>query len=204
MSVFNAGVLEDMESAGASLDADEAFRSVLERIRRAEELNPEIPKGLNATLRPYQEEGFQWMARLSSWGAGALLADDMGLGKTLQTIALLLSRAAEGPALVVVPTTVLYNWQQELARFVPSLNAILFNTQDREEVIKQAKAGDVVLVTYGVLSTEIENISRREWATAVLDEAHSIKNRNTKMSKAAMQIKSAAGLCLPVRRCRII
>ncbi len=196
VSVFNAGVLEDMESAGVSLDADEAFRSVLERIRQAEELNPEIPKGLNATLRPYQEEGFQWMARLSSWGAGALLADDMGLGKTLQTIALLLSRAAEGPALVVVPTAVLYNWQQELARFAPSLNAILFNTQDREEVIKQAKAGDVVLVTYGVLSTEIENISRREWATAVLDEAHSIKNRNTKMSKAAMQIKSAARIML--------
>ena len=81
---------------------------------------------LQAELRDYQVEGFEWLARLAHWGVGACLADDMGLGKTLQALALMLSRAPQGPTLVVAPTSVCMNWMSEAARFAPTLNVKLF------------------------------------------------------------------------------
>ena len=196
VSRFSAGVLESLEEEGLSFNADEAFYAFLKRIRAADETVPEVPEGLRAELRGYQLEGFRWLARLASWGAGALLADDMGLGKTIQTIALLLSRKEKGPALVVVPTAVLFNWVEELKRFAPGLNPIIFNLEDRTHATAKAGPGDVMLVTYGVMSSEIDNIASRTWSTIVLDEAHSIKNRMTKASKAAMSLKGDARVLL--------
>ena len=90
-------------------------------------MEPEVPSGLDATLRPYQLEGYQWISRLAHWGAGGCLADDMGLGKTVQTIAFLLSRASEGPSLVLAPTSVVPNWESEIRKFAPSLRPLLVN-----------------------------------------------------------------------------
>ena len=84
-------------------------------------LVPKVPGAFEAELRPYQEEGFQWMARLAEAGFGACLADDMGLGKTIQALALLLQRGRGGPALVVAPTSVCANWASEILKFAPSL-----------------------------------------------------------------------------------
>ncbi len=197
ISAFNAGSIEKLGEEGIEIDSDEAFRSLCSRIRAAEHFSPKIPGGLKTELRPYQQEGFEWLSRLISWGAGALLADDMGLGKTIQAIALLLSRAKEGPQLVVMPAAVLFNWSDELQRFAPGLSAkMLQQAEDRKKLVDEAEAGDVVLTTYGILSAEIEALSGREWATVVLDEAHNIKNRDTRMSKAAMQLKSAARVLL--------
>ena len=196
VSVFNAGALEEIESEGLPFKADQDFRDLAARIKAADAMTPKVPAGLKAELRDYQVEGFEWMSRLTSWGAGALLADDMGLGKTLQTIALLLSRKAAGPALVVVPTAVLFNWVDELKRFAPGLKPMIFNTGNRKSVAASAKAGDVVLATYGVLAGEIDILRTREWATVVLDEAHTIKNRDTKTSKAAMALRAQARVML--------
>ena len=142
-------------------------------------------------MRDYQTDGFEWMMRLASWGAGAVLADDMGLGKTVQTIAVLLARAALGPQLVVVPASVLFNWQEELSRFAPSLKRVILNEQgNREQALKDAGKNTVVITTYGLSVIEAEAISEKTWATAVYDEAHNIKNRETKSFKAALEVKA--------------
>jgi len=162
------------------------------RIIDCSEYSPEVPKELNATLRPYQLDGYQWIARLNSWGAGALLADDMGLGKTIQTIAFLLLKANEGPSLVVAPASVAPNWKTELEKFAPSLNSQILNyAQNRHKMIGDAKAGDVIITTYGILLSIQEAITEKKWTVVCLDEAHIIKNRGAKTSAAAMKIKAA-------------
>ena len=192
VSSFNAVQLDGMEEAGVQFDADEAFTSLIRSIGESQEVKCRIPKNIQADLRSYQKEGYEWMTRLAHWGAGALLADDMGLGKTLQTITLLLSRASQGAQLVVVPTSLILNWQSEIERFAPSLSVTILNRagSDREKMLNDAKAFDVVITTYGLLVTEEERLTSRLWTTVVLDEAHAIKNKETKMSKAAMELKA--------------
>lgn len=171
--------------------ADGAFTETLHRMEDAYANTPQIPSELNATLREYQKEGFEWMARLGSWGAGACLADDMGLGKTVQTLADLLYFSAEGPSLVVAPLSVVPNWVAEAARFTPTLRVSVLNEQsDRLAVLKSLSAGDVLICTYGVLVTESDNLSKADWNVVCLDEAHQIKNRMTRASGAAMRLSA--------------
>jgi SNF2 family DNA or RNA helicase len=94
------------------------------------------------------------MARLAHWGAGACLADDMGLGKTIQALALILSRAMHGPTLILAPTSVCMNWLEEAQRFAPTLNVLHFGSGDRQKIIEQAEAFDLVVCSYGLLQTE--------------------------------------------------
>ncbi len=163
------------------------------RIRESETMEVSIPQGLNATLRDYQEDGVRWMLRMAGWGAGVCLADDMGLGKTLQTIACMLSRKDLGAQMVVAPASVVGNWLRETNRFAPSLNVVMLNelTMDsRGEAISSLGAGDLLVLTYGLLVTECDALTGREWTTVCLDEAHTIKNRDTKSSGAAMRLKA--------------
>ncbi len=198
LSQFGAPMLEEMAGEGVVLEADKAYTGLLARIRQAGTAEIKIPKTINADLRGYQKEGYLWMSRLALWGAGALLADDMGLGKTVQAITLLLSRAPQGPQLVVVPTAVVMNWRDELARFAPALVVKILNIQgeSRETVVREAGRFDIVITTYGLLSGEEEVLTSRTWTTVVLDEAHTIKNRDTKMSQSAMKITAGFRLLL--------
>ena len=191
IATYNAPALDDMEAAGIDLEADQHYRDFIQRVEESGNLKVRVPRNINAELRDYQKEGYVWMSRLAYWGAGALLADDMGLGKTLQTITVLLGRAKQGAALVVVPTSLILNWRDELGRFAPGLNVKILNQagDNRSDMIKEAAAFDVVITTYGLLINEEESLCGREWNTIVLDEAHTIKNRDTKMSKAAMKLK---------------
>lgn len=169
------------------------------KIRESERMTFAIPDMLNAALRDYQEDGYRWMMRLMSWGAGACLADDMGLGKTVQTIACLLAHADKGPQLVVAPASVVLNWQRELARFAPSMTVFMLNeiaVADRAEFIRHLDQNDVMVLTYGLLVTERDVLTEREWVTVCLDEAHTIKNRDTKASAAAMQLRAENRLIL--------
>ncbi len=190
ISTLQTSLLAEIVNGEIDIHHDEEFFSLKNRISEAEEAQPDVPTELKATLRPYQLEGFQWMMRLASWGAGACLADDMGLGKTVQTIAFLLAHASEGAALVVAPASVVPNWRSELQRFSPSLNVqILAEQPDRKAAIDSAGPYDVMLASYGLLSPLQDLVCDKQWASICLDEAHNIKNRGTKTSAACMLLK---------------
>lgn len=185
------------DDGGLHADMDEGFKSLLTRMEEAYKSSPTLPDGLNATLRDYQLQGYQWMVRLDSWGAGACLADDMGLGKTVQALAFLLYKKDVGPSLVVAPKSVVPNWAAEAERFAPSLKVTILNElQDRKKALEGASSGDIFLVSYGVLVTSAEILKAVKWNVACLDEAHQVKNRTTRMSQAAMSLVAESRIIL--------
>lgn len=192
ISPFSAALMnEEMLNGEIVFTLDQRLVDIRKQILESSTYSPEVPEGLNATLRPYQLDGYQWMARLNKWGAGAMLADDMGLGKTIQTIAFLLLKKEDGPSLVVAPASVAPNWKTELDKFAPGLNSKILNfATDRRQMIEDAKAGDVIITTYGILLSIQEDVTAKHWNVACLDEAHIIKNRGAKTSAAAMKIKA--------------
>jgi superfamily II DNA or RNA helicase len=192
--------LQDWVDEVGTLKADKHWKAHIQRLQAVEDLVPTLPSTLQAELRDYQVDGFRWLARLAHWGVGACLADDMGLGKTLEALALILSRAPEGPTLVVAPTSVCMNWLHEAQRFAPTLKPIQFGTgesaldrqQQRRNVLDSLEPLDLVICSYGLLQQEesAELLGSVEWQTVVLDEAQSIKNFATKRSQAAMNLKA--------------
>ena len=194
---FASPVFDDWGEEGIQLTTDKRFKELQEKIEKASRLKPEVPVTLKADLREYQRDGFEWMARLEAWGAGGCLADDMGLGKTVQAITMLLHVVRKGPSLVICPVSVLPNWEHELRRFAPTLHVHRLNsTAEREQTITAMQPGDVLLATYGMLVSEEKGLTGRSWQMIVLDEAHTIKNRMTKMSKAAMKLQADFRLIL--------
>jgi superfamily II DNA or RNA helicase len=185
---------------GAQVEFDTGFAAQLRRLDEARTVVPRLPATLQASLRPYQEEGFEWAMRLAHAGLGACLADDMGLGKTLQALAVLLSRASVGPALVVAPTSLMGNWRAEARRFAPSLSVQVYAEGgaqgERQGAIAAAGPGGVLLVSYPMLQIDAEAFAAREWGTLVLDEAQAIKNAAAKRSQAVFALKAAFRLAL--------
>ena len=175
-----------------ALEAGAGWQKLRARLRDAQGIEPALPSTLQAELRPYQMEGFRWLARLSHWGAGACLADDMGLGKTVQALALLLQRAPAGPALVVAPTSVCANWVQETRRFAPTLNIISYAGAGsaRAKLLETFGPFDLVITTYGLLQIDADALTQVQWHSAVLDEAQAIRNAATKRAQAARRIKA--------------
>jgi len=157
---------------------------------------PAVPRDLQATLRGYQEDAFRWLARLAEVPAGAILADDMGLGKTLVALTLLLHRRADGPALVLAPTSVAGNWEREARRFAPTLNVHMLRDGQRAELLAGVGPGDVVLASYGLLLTEADALKAVSWSTLVLDESQALKNPSTKRHKAATHLAARMRLSL--------
>jgi SNF2 family DNA or RNA helicase len=173
----------------ANTTTDEGWNKQLKNIETAQDLVPEVPSTLQAELRDYQTEGFVWMSRLAHLGVGGCLADDMGLGKTLQALAVILQRAGDGPTLVIAPTSVCMNWEQEAARFAPTLNLRTLSGTDREETVNSLGRRDLLVTSYTLLQQEVELLEKVDWQTIVLDEAQAIKNAATKRSKAAMRLQ---------------
>jgi non-specific serine/threonine protein kinase len=169
------------QGIAVSLPAED--KAVLDRLLGFNRIAAQpLPEHLHATLRPYQQEGYAWLAFLYEHRFGACLADDMGLGKTLQAICLLAaikegrikaSLAVKGPHLVVVPTSLLFNWEQELARFAPGLKVHVYSGSERT---LDAQDGEVVLTTYGLVRRDIDRLERTKFHVILFDEAQAVKN----------------------------
>ena len=188
---FAASSLDDLFE-NADLQADRGWHELRAKLEAARTYEPSLPTTLQAELRPYQVEGYRWLARLGRWGAGACLADDMGLGKTVQTLTVLLERATGGPALVVAPTSVVANWIDESRRFAPTLNVKVYagTAASRAPLLDSAAPFDLYITTYGVLQNDADALAAVHWHSAVLDEAQAIKNPATKRARAAKQLNA--------------
>jgi superfamily II DNA or RNA helicase len=150
-----------------------------------------VPASVDASLRPYQKEGFDWLAFLWGQRLGGILADDMGLGKTLQALSLIAHARAEAPGepfLVVAPTSVVSNWLAEAARFVPSLTVRGVSTT-RQSLAKLAHGADIVVTSYALFRLGIDNYRALGWSGLVLDEAQFVKNPASKAHEAALSLQ---------------
>ncbi|WP_396267768.1 SNF2-related protein [Ideonella sp.] len=182
---------------GVELKGDKAWRERVDELAKASQWEAPLPRTLQAELRDYQRQGYQWMARLSRSGLGACLADDMGLGKTVQTLALLLQRAKLGPALVLAPTSVCSNWRDEIHRFAPSLEVHIYHeASDRPQVFKDLGPGHVLVASYGLAQQDGDAFTAHTWASLVLDEAQALKNAATKRAQIVSQIPADFRLAL--------
>lgn len=158
-----------------------------------------VPALVKATLRPYQQKGFEWMTLLAEAGAGACLADDMGLGKTLQTICFLAHYQQQFPSakhLIVCPSSLLYNWQQEFEKFAPHLKTFIHHGANREIGKIEEEENHIILTTYSTLRNDIESIAGITFGAVVIDESHNIKNPSALITKAVSQLNAACRIAL--------
>ena len=192
---------EMFRDAGAPITwTDPAGATNRARARVSGPRSVEVPRGLCATLRPYQSEGVAFLQRLRESGVGGVLADEMGLGKTLQTIAHLWIEKSEGrldaPALVVGPTTLVGNWSRELARFAPELRVVVLHGTERHGRWADAAKADVVVTTYPIVVRDEERFAELRFSTVVLDEAQTIKNARSQARRALARVVSENRVCL--------
>ena len=172
----------------------------LEGLRAFEQIDEvPLPPGFTGTLRPYQKAGYDWLHFLRQFQFGGCLADDMGLGKTVMTLALLQSRQegmAPGPTLLVMPTSLIYNWQLEARRFTPGLRVLVYTGTSRDKDTARFAHYDLILTSYGIVRIDIERLKKFRFDYVILDESQAIKNPNSHLTRAVMQLNQAHRLIL--------
>lgn len=201
--IYGAFVKSSLDGLdGIDVEAPQTWRESAVRLNRGatfEEvsLNPQLTK----TLRPYQKEGVNWLRFLEASGFAGILADEMGLGKTLQTLAWIqLRRLQDGcharPTLIICPTSLVENWAEEAARFVPDLGVLMISGSERHAKWDQIESTDMAITSYALLRRDIERYGNIEFSIVILDEAQHIKNRSTQNAVAAKKLRSTHRLVL--------
>lgn len=188
----------------AGISAGEHLEQILQEMRHPpQELQDAAVLDLRAQLRPYQAAGVHWLKFMSRLRLGACLADDMGLGKTIQVIALLLHLRNDPslpalPSVLIVPASLIANWKSELLRFAPSLSVSIIHPSEMNgggNAVDVAPEHDLVITTYTMLA-RLEQLRKREWKLAILDEAQAIKNSGTRQSKAVKELRAACRIAM--------
>ncbi len=195
VSFFDLPVVEELIDEKTAEASFPEAREVFQGFNTIASSKPRLPD-LNGTLRPYQKYGYKWLRYLHKHRLGGCLADDMGLGKTLQAIALLAAVSAESnyPSLIVMPRTLLFNWEKEIKKFAPSLTVYSWSGTNR--VMEKARKHDIILTTYGLLRTGIETFRKEKFQYVILDESQAIKNIKSQISKAVMLLDCEHRLAL--------
>jgi SNF2 family DNA or RNA helicase len=193
------GILDALIAARPEITCDETFSRIREEWQNFRGIKPIVePRGFVGKLRDYQRDGLGWFEFLQRFKFGGCLADDMGLGKTVQVLALLESRrnGKSKPSLVVVPRSLIFNWQQEAARFTPKLRVLTHIGSERSKDSKLFDNYDLVITTYGTLRRDALHFKDAEFDFVILDEAQAIKNAKTESAKAARLLRSKHRLAL--------
>ncbi|WP_029893300.1 DEAD/DEAH box helicase [Desulfohalovibrio reitneri] len=197
---YEVPVLDKLVEDLDEVHTDSFWNSLRDKIHNFKQIEPvKTPKNLNATLRPYQTQGLSYLNFLRQYGFGGVLADEMGLGKTVQTLSFLQhlkENKMEGPSLIVVPTSVLPNWQRECEKFVPEMKALMVYGARREGMFKEIGSSDVVLTTYALLRRDLDELQKHEFSAIVLDEAQNIKNPNTITARSVRKLSGKVRICL--------
>lgn len=203
ISRYQATLWEELVALGVAGRQAQAWQQQVEALRGLGELaSHEPPASFTAVLRPYQREGFDWLASLRQLGLGGILADDMGLGKTIQALALIshaLETGADEPFLVVAPTSVVPNWIAEAARFVPDLAARAITDTHRKlgaRITDTTDGAQLVVTSYTVLRLDADEFSARGWAGVLLDEAQHVKNHNGKTHQTVRRVEAPFKLAI--------
>jgi SNF2 family DNA or RNA helicase len=200
LSRYHFSVIEELYE---NRNEEELFFQLEERYDKLKEfknIEPvEAPEHLKSILRPYQESGFQWLNYLNEVNWGGILADDMGLGKTIQALSFIQHvKETKGSlkALVVCPTTLMYNWENEIKKFTNSLTYYIHHGGMRDKNLVSNPQSDIIITTYGTLRSDIKSFVEREFDYIILDESQAIKNPSSKVTKAAGLLKAKSRLCL--------
>ncbi len=204
ISRYQSGLFEDLASMATVVRQAREWKRQVAGLRALQNLDPvAVPATLNAELRPYQQEGFAWLAAMYDHGLGGILADDMGLGKTVQTLALICHARQRIPGappfLVVAPASVLSNWVAEAARFAPDLNVVMLadtlgrSGTDLAEVVAGA---DVIVTSYTLFRLDFDAYAEQAWSGLILDEAQYVKNRQAKTHHCARKLAAPFKLAI--------
>ena len=187
----HAGYVEETARDLGSAVADR--RAALKKFITGRDASPDAKTKLGPLaqiLREYQLAGFDWLTRLAANNLGGILADEMGLGKTVQTLAFLRAHQGNGPALIVCPTSLVTNWENEARKFTPELKTLVLEGAERAARFKSIADVDMVVTSYALLRRDIESLREIKFATAVLDEAQHIKNPETQNAQAAFALRA--------------
>lgn len=179
------------------MERDKKFKTIVREMRSAEDGEYEIPEQITALLRPYQEIGFQWLCTLAKYGFGGILADDMGLGKTLQVLTFLAAHP-NSRTLVVCPSSLIYNWEEECCRFYPSARtaSIAGSAASRQIQIEQFEEYDIIITSYDLLKRDIDYYENKYFDYMMIDEAQYIKNTSTQAAKSVKSISCGCRFAL--------
>ena len=176
------------------------FKRLVQDIKEPQDLEFPIPVGIHGQLREYQKVGYKWLMSLVSYGFGGILADDMGLGKTLQILTLLLAEKTAGgaPSLVISPTSLVYNWQEEADKFAPTLKTVIVsgNQKERREQLQNLANADLIITSYGLLKRDIQAYEHQHFRYCILDEAQHVKNPHTLNAKTVKHVRADARFAL--------
>ena len=200
LSKYHMSVIDDLyenrDETELSFELDEKFER-LKEFKNIPEIAP--PVDLQSILRPYQTSGFQWLNYLNDVGWGGILADDMGLGKTVQALSMLHHyKEINGSlkAIVVCPTTLIYNWKNEVEKFTPSLNWHIHHGSMRSRDIEELQKHNIIITTYGTLRSDIQLLLKVYFDYVILDESQAIKNPSSKVTRAACLLNAKNRLCM--------
>jgi superfamily II DNA or RNA helicase len=206
ISRYQAALYDDLEDLADDVADDPGWTDLMDGLRNLDTLaEVAVPDTVNAQLRPYQVEGFRWLAFLREHRLGGILADDMGLGKTLQTLALIdhdrhVREGSERPPfLVIAPTSVVANWVLEARKFTPRLTAVAVGetAKKRKSPVAEAVTGaDIVITSYAVMRLDSDEFANLDWAGVIFDEAQFMKNHQAKTHRAARRLEAPFRLAI--------
>ncbi len=202
LSTYNALYIDELvKDKQVSVKAHESFNNLVSNIKSVKNIEFKASENLDKVMREYQRFGFKWLKTLAGCGLGGILADEMGLGKTLQAIAFIESEIKDNkrvPTLVIAPTSLVYNWKDEIEKFAPNLTTLIISgdKKERKVKLKEAENYDIIITSYPLIRRDVEEYKEIIFKYCLLDEAQNIKNPSSINSRAVKEIKAKAYFAL--------